>query len=31
VYVLEQVGSWYKIELADGRQGWVAVKDIEII
>ena len=31
VSVLEQVGSWYKIELADGRQGWVSAKDIEII
>ena len=31
VSVLEQVGSWYKIELADGRQGWVSSTDIEII
>ena len=31
VYVLEEVGSWYKIELADGRQGWLPANDIEII
>ena len=28
---LEEVGTWYKIELADGRQGWLPAKDIEII
>ena len=31
VYVLDQVGSWYNIELADGRQGWIRGADIEAI
>ena len=31
VYVLDQVGSWYNIELADGRQGWIRASDIEAI
>jgi tetratricopeptide (TPR) repeat protein len=31
VYVLDQVGSWYNIELADGRQGWIRESDIEAI
>ncbi|MBE6251101.1 MAG: tetratricopeptide repeat protein [Bacteroidales bacterium] len=31
VYVLDQVGSWNNIELADGRQGWVRTSDIEVI
>lgn len=31
VHVLDQVGSWYNIELADGRQGWIRASDIEAI
>ena len=31
VQVLDQVGSWYNIELADGRQGWIRASDIETI
>jgi tetratricopeptide (TPR) repeat protein len=31
VTVLEELGQWYKVELSDGRQGWVVKRDIEII
>ncbi len=31
VEVLERVGQWSKIELADGRQGWMESKDFEVI
>lgn len=31
VKVLEEVGEWDNIRLPDGRQGWIAKKDIEII
>ena len=31
VKIVDSVGSWYNIELADGRQGWMQVSDIEII
>lgn len=31
VEVLDQVGSWSNIELADGRQGWIRSADIETI
>ena len=31
VFVLDYVGSWYNIELADGRQGWIRASDIEAI
>jgi hypothetical protein len=31
VKVLDQVGSWNNIELADGRQGWIPSSDIELI
>lgn len=31
VRVLETLGAWSNIELADGRQGWIATSDIEII
>ena len=31
VEVLDQVGSWSNIELADGRQGWIKMTDIETI
>ena len=31
VKVLDSVGSWRNIELPDGRQGWVASSDVEVI
>ncbi len=31
VKVIDTVGSWNNIELADGRQGWIPSADIEII
>jgi hypothetical protein len=31
VHVLEELGQWVKVELSDGRQGWVVKRDIEII
>ena len=31
VTVLEELGQWFKVELSDGRQGWVVKRDIEII
>ena len=31
VKLLDQVGAWNNIELADGRQGWIRSDDIEII
>ena len=31
VKVLDEVGSWKNISLADGRQGWIMSKDIEVI
>lgn len=31
VFILDQVGSWHNVELADGRQGWIRTGDIEII
>ena len=31
VRVLDHVEGWYNIELADGRQGWIESRDIEII
>lgn len=31
VKVLDSVGDWFNIELADGRQGWIGAHDIEII
>lgn len=31
VKVLESVGSWSRVELADGRQGWLSKEQIEII
>ena len=27
----EELGDWYNIRLADGNEGWIAKKDIEII
>ena len=29
--ILEEVGNWYRIELADGRQGWTLKSDLEVI
>ncbi|MBQ2550678.1 MAG: BatD family protein [Bacteroidales bacterium] len=31
VKILDEVDLWMNIELSDGRQGWIATKDIEII
>ena len=31
VTILDAVGDWRNIELADGRQGWIHYKDIEVI
>lgn len=31
VRILDSVGNWNNIELADGRQGWILSKDLEII
>ena len=31
VVVLDEVGAWKKIELADGRQGWLPSDDMEVI
>ena len=31
VKVIDSVGSWNNIELADGRQGWIPSSDIEMI
>ena len=31
VRILDAVASWYNIELADGRQGWVRSSDLEVI
>ncbi len=31
VSLLDEIGQWKKIELADGRQGWVSSLDVEII
>ncbi len=31
VRVVEQLGNWYNIRMADGNEGWVAKGDLEII
>ena len=31
VKILDSVGSWQNISLADGRQGWIELSSIEII
>ena len=31
VKLLDSVGSWRNIELADGRQGWLPEADLEVI
>ncbi|MCF0166092.1 MAG: SH3 domain-containing protein [Bacteroidales bacterium] len=29
--VIDSLGQWYRVQLSDGRQGWLLAKDIEII
>jgi uncharacterized protein YgiM (DUF1202 family) len=31
VEILDELGSWFKIEISDGRQGWMPMADIERI
>jgi SH3-like domain-containing protein len=31
VKILEKLGEWTRIELADGRQGWLISIDVEVI
>lgn len=31
IEILEQVGTWSRIELSDGRQGWMLTGDMEVI
>lgn len=31
VRLLDELGSWWKVEIADGRQGWIESSDAEII
>ncbi len=31
VKLIEEIGQWYNIQLADGRQGWMLAEDLEII
>jgi len=31
VKIIDEVGAWKNIELADGRQGWLHSEDIEVI
>lgn len=31
VKIIDEVGSWNNIELADGRQGWLPSEDVEVI
>lgn len=31
VEIIDELGQWNRIELSDGRQGWLLVRDIEII
>ena len=31
VKLLDEVGNWRTIELADGRQGWLPAEDLEVI
>ena len=31
VKIIDEVGAWYNVELADGRQGWIPSGDIEVI
>ena len=29
--ILDELGTWYKVEISDGRQGWIRSADIEVI
>ena len=29
--ILEQAGKWCRVEIADGRQGWMQIGDVEVI
>ena len=31
VTILEELGEWNKVELSDGRQGWILKREIETI
>ena len=31
VRIIDKVGEWSNIELADGRQGWMLSQDMEVI
>ena len=31
VQVLDKLGSWDKVEISDGRQGWLPAADVEVI
>ena len=31
VEILEEAGKWCRIEISDGRQGWMPIADVEII
>lgn len=31
VRIIEKLGSWYRIQLADGNDGWIEIKNLEII
>ncbi len=31
IWILDQVGNWYKVKIADGNSGWIKKSDIEII
>ena len=31
IRLMDQVGEWVNIELADGRQGWMPAADLEVI
>ena len=31
VEILEEAGKWYKVEISDGRQGWIQANDVEVI
>jgi uncharacterized protein YgiM (DUF1202 family) len=31
VEILDVLGTWYKVEISDGRQGWMPAGDVETI
>lgn len=31
VEILEEAGKWYRVEISDGRQGWIQKGDVEVI